>query len=646
MLVLEMTFVLWRSYSNTRKSIFSCRKCNAITSLNEIVSRSFSDEKDNDDQEFINSTIMIENGYNVSELPVVIRKLKNLTELESYEKGTVNNVSDSSSYPLIQDEFNQCMDLRDVFSLINKCTKITPNIALGAIERIYDLEKNPLSLPFDTKNDQNIIFAKGAILDKLLKVVMKTEDTQTILNILKTNSSLIEPYKPKFCDELLLRVTDSKLSIDHLSQFASFLMKNSNEHYTEILDKLWVGFIANEKHINESNIVQIFNILSGLKVSKKMIINLAEQKLSELWPRIDSLSMQDIMGVFIVEKYFSMQSFAVLGNWFYANIHCLDEDTMLDIITKLTRLNYTDDQIEAAVEKYTKLKGPKVTSYILIIGILNYCMQFQLRNEQILDVCCDHYIKKIDSIPHSFLKSFIYPFGHLYYQPPIKNFWNLSEIKLLETYQKISVDDLCSIILSYIYIGKYPLQLVSKVFHPEYVTRINSPHLLQKLYLIDTSLSIECEDYSGPLMPKDQWLQPVVQDVRISNIVSKIKDTIVAIVGENRISTEVLVPNYCSDESFLIDILLHPVGLGSDTFNWKLKITKTENLAILIHLPDHYCSKSDQLIGSQMMKIRHLKVLGFNVVSLKYSVLSQLYMSHKTSDLRKYLEDNIIGKQT
>ncbi|XP_045505209.1 FAST kinase domain-containing protein 3, mitochondrial-like [Colias croceus] len=641
-----MTFVLWRSYSNTRKSILSCRKCNAITSFNEVVSRSFGGEKDNDNEDFINSTILIENGYNVSELPVVIRKLKSLTELESSEKGNPKNATDSLSFPLIQEEFKQCMDLRDVFSLINKCTKITPNIALGAIERIYDLEKNPLSLPFDTKNDQNTNFAKGAILDKLLKVVTKTEDTQTILNILKTNSSVIEPYKSKFCDELLLRVTDNKLSIDHLSELANFLMTNNNEQYTETLDKLWIGFIANESHINETNIVKIFNVLSGLKVSKKTIINLAEQKLSELWPKIDSISMQDIMGVFIVEKYFSMQSFAVLGNWFYANIHSLDEDTMLDIITKFTRLNYTDDQVEAAVEKYTKLKGPKVTSYILIIGILNYCMQFQLRNEEILNICCDHYVKNINHMPHSFLKSFIYPFGYLYYQPPIKNFWNISEIKLLETYQKISVDDLCSTILSYIYIGQYPLKLVSKVFHPEYVTRVSSPHLLQKLYLIDTSLSIECNDYSGPLMPKDQWLQPVVQDLRISNIVSKIKDTIVSIVGEDRMSTEVLVPNYCSDKSFLIDIMLHPVGLGSDTFNWKLKITKNENIAILVHLPDHYCTKSDQLIGSQMMKIRHLKLLGFNVVSLKYSVLSQLYMSYKTSDLRKYLEDKIMSKQT
>ncbi|CAK1540233.1 unnamed protein product [Leptosia nina] len=633
-------FVLLRSYTNTRKTLLSSGKYNAILLNNEVFPRHQSNEKDADIPELINSTILIENGFNVTELPVVIRKLKNLTQLEASDKGTPST-ADSVSYHLIQEEFKQCTDLRDVFSLITKCTKITPNIALGAIERIHDLERNPLNLPLDIKGDNTLYFAKGAILEKLLKVVIKTEDTQTILNILKTNSLVIEPYKNKFCDELLFRVTDNKLNIDQLIDLAIFLLSNiAEEHYNDMLDKLWIGFTANESSIDETNIVKIFTILPGLKTSKKTVINLVEQKLSELWPRINSNSMQEIMSMFISEKYFSMQSFAVLGNWFYAHIHALDEDTLLDIITKFTRLNYTDDHIEAAVEKYMRLKGPKVNSYILIVGILNYCMQFQLRNKKILDTCCDHYLKNMDNIPPSFLKSFIHPFGYLCFKP-VTNLWEISENILIEVYRKIGVDDLCSIMLSYIYVGEYPVKLAAKVFNPEYYTKINNTSLLQKLYLIDTVLSIECKDYLGPLMPKDQWPKPVKQNQRVYNLVEKIKDMIGEIFGKDRVSTGVLVPNYCSDENFVIDIMLHPFGLGSDTFNWKLKSTKNENIALLIHLPDHYCSKSEQLIGPQIMKKRHLEILGFKVVSLKYSVVSHLYMSYKNKELKKYLIESV-----
>ncbi|XP_050681998.1 uncharacterized protein LOC126977281 [Leptidea sinapis] len=360
--------MLLRSYSKTRNSLLLCSKqCVPVKSYNAVYSRFFSDEILDHNKNIINGTILIENGYNVQELPVVIRKIKDLPELDSsLIKKAPEGSSESINYHLIQEEFKQCMNLRDIFTLINKCTKITPNIALGAIERIYELEKNPLTLPIDTQND-HINYAKDAILEKLLKVVMKTEETQTIINILKTSSTLIEPYKFKFCDELLLRVIDSKLSVEQLCEFAKFLTENSKEpKYHEMIDKLWVGFKEKEDQINETNIVDIFKALSGFKVSKKIITLLVEHKLAELWPQINTDSMQVIMDVIITEKYFSFQTLAILANWFYANIHAFNEETMLEILTKFMKLDYYNEQVERALEKYLRFKREKIQSYVFI----------------------------------------------------------------------------------------------------------------------------------------------------------------------------------------------------------------------------------------------------------------------------------------
>ncbi|XP_047509801.1 FAST kinase domain-containing protein 3, mitochondrial-like [Pieris napi] len=636
--------VLWRSYtkSNTTKTLLS-GKCNTILPNNEYLSRNQSNN-DSNSPELINSTMLHEIGYNVTELPVVIRKLKDLSDLNGPEKEVPKRNNKSVNYHLIQEEFKQCVDLRDVFSLITKCTKITPNIALGAIERIHDLERNTKSVTYNSNENyySNVYFAKGAILDKLLKVVMKTEDTQTILNVLKTNSSLIVPHKNKFCEELLLRVMDNKLNVDQLYEFASFLLiNNDDQYYIDMIDKLWVGFTANEANVNESNIEKIFTILHGLKVSKKAMITFLEHKLIELWPKITPDCMVDIMDVFITEKYFSVQSYGVLAKWFYSNIHALHEDAFLDIITKFILLNYTDDQIEGGVEKYMKLKGHKIKSYILIIGILNYLVKFQLRNEQILNICCDHYLKNLNNIPVSFLNSFIHPFGFLYFKPANQRLWDITETILLESYKKVNIQDLCSIMLSYIYVREYPTRLVTKVLHSEYFTKISSSHLLQKLYLIDTALSVECIEYGGPLLPKDQGLKPVLQDQRICSLINRVKQVVFDIFGQNRVSFAVFIPNLCSDANFIIDIMIHPIGLGSETFNWKLKTVKNQNIALLIHLPDHYCTKSEQLIGPQEMKKRHLNLLGFKVVSLKYILLCQLSMSYKHKELEKYMLDSI-----
>lgn len=183
------------------------------------------------------------------------------------------------------------------------------------------------------------------------------------------------------------------------------------------MDKLWVGFVDREHEINGINIALIFKILPGFKASKKTILTLMEQKLADLWHSIKVSGMQEILNTFLQEKYLSLQSFAVAGQWFYFNLHALDEDMMLDIISKFTRLNYTDDVIEKAIEKYMKLKGTKIETQILIVGILNHCMRFQIHNPNILEECSKYFIINGRSVPISFLKSFIYPFGYLNYNP-------------------------------------------------------------------------------------------------------------------------------------------------------------------------------------------------------------------------------------
>lgn len=647
-----MSVVLRRSYLKVKNNVLSIGSSKSSTvpiCVPPFLARHLSEDKTNN-PEFINSSILMENGMNVQELPLVVRKLRNIAEIE--EKSTVENpqrASDNGSYHLIQAEFKHCVDLRDVFSLLSKCTKITPNIALGAMERIYDIEKSPLdAAPMLVESNTNINMAKGAILDKLLKVIIKTEDTQTILNILKTVSNFMDPYKHKFCEELLFRVIDDKLSIQQICEFLSFLINNrSDSQYSEIIDKLWVGFVQKEADINEANIVEIFTILPGLKVSKRTILTLLEQKFADLWSKIKVPVMQEILNTFLEVKYSSMQSFAVVGTWLHKNIHALDEESFLDIVTKLTRLNYTDDHVEKAVEKYVKLKGPKIQSHILVVSILNYCMQFQIRNEHILNACSEYFLTKGTVIPASFLKSFIYPFGYLYFDP-IKGseFWHQAERMLDEKFDKISADDLASVILSFIFVGKHPLELVKRVLSPEYLVRVNNPKVMKKFHLIDTALSLECKDYSIPLLPKDQWSKFTLQDSRVRNIIDKIRNTLQEVAGGvDNYSTCVFIPNLHFDETYLIDIMLHPTGLGSNNFNWKLKSGKNENTAILIHLPDHYCSDNKQLIGPQIMKKRHLRILGMKVVSLEYSSISKFYTSFNTSGLKKYLAASIMNAE-
>ncbi|CAH1639898.1 unnamed protein product [Spodoptera littoralis] len=256
--------------------------------------------------------------------------------------------------------------------------------------------------------------------------------------------------------------------------------------------------------------------------------------------------MQDILSSFVMEKYLSVQSFGVVGSWLCANIHALDEDSLLDIISKLTRLKYTDDKIEKAVEKYMKLRGHKIESHVLIVGLLNFCMQFQIYNEQILNSCSEYFLSNWQVVPPSFLKSFIYPFGYLQYDP-VNNtkFWMLVEKIMNENFDKMTSCDLSSIILSSIYLGKYPSTLVRRMLSPEYLAKVKNADMWKRFYLIDTAMTLECEKYLGPLLPKDQWSKPITQDFRVKNILEKIMEMLTNVAGgQDKLSVAVLYRTY------------------------------------------------------------------------------------------------------
>lgn len=628
------------SHLKASKYIFS-GKYNSQKCLSICGKRNYANDKYSH-PEFINSTILVEDGLNVRELPVIVRKIRYLTD-EPKSSEPVSEPTDSNNYHLIQAEFSQCTDLKDVFTLLSKCIKITPSIALGAMERIFDLEKKSnLPMLVDSRL-MNVHAAKDAIIEKLLKVVMQTEDTQTILNALNAESLVLEPYKYKFCDELLIRVIDNKLTLQQLSDFILFLGTNKiDEKYAETIDKLWVGFLDKQDEINEKNIVALFRTITDFKASKTTVMLLLEKKLWSFWWKIGIEDMQEILNTFIKEPNLSKQSLGVVGRWLNTNIHALTEDSLLDIITKLSRLKYTDIQVEAAIERFVKLKGEKIYSQILIVGILNYCMTFRIRNVHILNGCSKYFVSEAKSISHSFLKSFIYPFGYLYYDPVnSEKFWQTVENSLIETCSKINTDDLLSVLISSLYIGRQPLKFVNIIFGSQFIANIkksnDSDKLLQKLKIIDTSLALECKTYSGPFLPKTESSKSPFQDTRIKKIVQEIKKIVPSVMNNSKLSTAVTIPHLYSDEMYLIDIMIHPDSVNISDVTWVSKSETNEIIGILIQLPEHYCWNSTKLVGSQMMRKRHLRLLGFKVVSLNYIILCKL--SHQKSNLEKYIKN-------
>ncbi|XP_077296511.1 FAST kinase domain-containing protein 3, mitochondrial-like isoform X2 [Arctopsyche grandis] len=549
---------------------------------------------------------------------------------------------------MIHKEFVRCSTLDDVYLLLSKCSTITPNIALGAMERIFKIQDESLN---SRSVDTTGAVPNPDLLQKLSNIIISTDDIYALLRAFNLCVSKNDVYLNIFCDEILKRVTDNKLSIFQVCDVvASFGSNKKDETLSENVEKLWIGLIGREKEFDEKSAIKCFSILNHLKASRKIVLRVLERRMFTLWWQIKSDSVIEILNSFIKNNIFNSKIMPVLGKWMNTNIHTLSEDNLFEITVKLNMLNYTDSQIERALERYVKFKGLNIKLDTLVVAIMNHCSLFKIRNPHILSGCAEYFIINGRQLSPMFIKPVLYPFGYLNFHPSNGlKFWEAVENVLEENFLKISIEDMLDIMLACVYLEKYPINFIPKIFNAHFLDKINSSEnagvLRSKLKLLDTALSLECKAHKGPLLPKDHGAKSYLYDGRVKRLLNHTRESFeIAAGGVDCFSTFVVLPYIYTTNLYIIDVMFHPPGLRSSMLNWNLKKDRNVNVALLIHVPEHFCSYGDTLLGPQVMRIKHLRILGLKVVNLKYEILSRLRMH--TKELNKYIVENIKKSQS
>ena len=207
-----------------------------------------------------------------------------------------------------------------------------------------------------------------------------------------------------------------------------------------------------------------------------------------------------------------------------------------------------------------------------------------------------------------------------------------------------------------------------------------------RLKLLDSALTLECgPKYNGPLLPKDFSAKSVNVDGRIPRFAAVVENSLKALFKNSKCVTESIarVPNMPLNELYIIDLFLHKMPIPPPTsteqevdvlemslqrpsevlrqrFNPRYddvvvaskmatskasgrgsrsKEEEAELIAVLIHLPEHFCSGGRDLIGPQMMRVRHLRLLGCSVMSLSLEKLAELRSQPQA--LLDYLQESL-----
>ncbi|XP_021925496.1 FAST kinase domain-containing protein 3, mitochondrial isoform X1 [Zootermopsis nevadensis] len=634
------------------------------------------------------TTIIMQDGLDIQELPAIVRKVKdvglvslqnclsstnsdyaknegricshtpNISKERNENSENVTHVDNDTETTEIIEGFNRCFTTKGLFLLLETIPdeEVIPLVAFYALKKLIELENNYEYRNASVRNGEEFTenFTRTAVFSRLINTIASGSESTIILDTLKvlsremfgSNSSM---YRDKLCDEILVRVTDGKFDVVQVCEIvrmlASFMDAKNN---AENVDKLWVGLLDKEKEITEKNIMEVFRILPILKQSRKMVFSLLERKSRVVWWRLHGSAVAEILSIILEVKLFSPQMMVILSRWTNTNIHAVSEDDLLEIVRGFCALDYVDSGIAKALERYVKAKSSKVKNAAVLAAIMDYCGRFRLRSEPILKGCEGYIIEHGQNLSPVTIKAMFAPFGILNFQPSDSlKFWYALESILDEKFVQFRPEDAIDVLLTCVYLGKFPLNFVQKIFNPYFLDRLHSyrdvnilRQLRAKLKLFDTAMTLECSQYRGPMLPRDHSANSLWQDGRIHRMINYISEPLADITGGiEMLTTSVVLPHLPTLELYVIDIMLHPSGMGGSTIRFNLRHDCKVYVAVLIHVPEHYCAGGTELIGPQLMRKRHFRRLGMKVAELQYDKLTKLRVHPRT--LQEYLIERL-----
>ncbi|KAK6642631.1 hypothetical protein RUM43_004133 [Polyplax serrata] len=606
------------------------------------------------------SDLLLEDGMVIQELPVIVRKITggHLTDPQEKQKNQVslsmNLVGTTQEREMKEmiEGFDKCYTPKSVFTLLELIppSEVTPSVALQALKTIMKFESDKefkLRFGIYINNKESELQRKQTAVSNLIDIIIKSEENSQLLEAAEllsdefSNQSILS-LRQKLCNEVLARVADDRFNVTEVCISAKILLLSGNQFD---VDKLWVGVIEKQNEINEKSIMDVVRILTHVNLSRPLFLKILQRQLGRVLSRLSGENIAEILSILIEINEFPYTILRYLSSWLRANILNMNEDDLAAVIDGFSDLPSVNENVVRAIEKFMVEKKYEIRNPELVACIMDYCNKYKIRSPPIFNSCSEYFIENAKYMTPIVLKSIFLPFGNLNFHPPnCESFWRVLEEELMDKLVHLYSEDVLDVMLSFVFLEKHPIKFITKIFNPYFLDRLHAMKDPQHIYivrtklkLLDTALTLECSTYKGPLLLPDMPGGLVAQDPRIQRLSDSLMDILPRVLDQDKsFISSVVLKNLPLTELYIVDIVIHPVGRSilfhpEDSWN--------DLTALLIHLPEHYDSSGKYLVGSQVMRKRHLRCIGLNVVDLNYSTVTSLLGDE--AELRAYLKSQL-----
>jgi len=501
--------------------------------------------------------------------------------------------------------------------------------------------------------DQPTSFARAAFISLLVDIICKGRQPAALLSGLASvlrdsHSAEQERYKAQVLEELLICVSDGAFPLRDICQAIHILSSfyQDSKRCREVADKLWFGIVDQGRQMSNDDLVAVFSTLPHLNKSRKVIMRVLEEKSVDCWQTFHTSHVVEILRVLQGLQYdrTGRGFMQMVSRWLAVNIHQVTERELLAVVYSLRHLEYTDRAVITALEKVMKLRGCRIQEPDLIATVSSYCALLRIRSPTILEGIGQYYIEHHRTLSIPQITAMAGTFGQLDFHPPNGfKFWELLESALDMKFNQFQPIDIINILVSFLYIEKFPMNFTSKLFNPFFLDRLHgqtedlvTASRLQ-LKLFDTAMVLECRGYEGPFLPKETAARRIQSDSRVLRCAGRLAAPLAELVGgSDRVGLSTTLASLPLHPLYVVDMMIYK-SQAATLLRFGIHTNNSGNVAVVILAPEHYDRSGQQLVGSQAMRVRQLTMLGFRVMQVNMMKANKLMM-HPVK-LKEYLQE-------
>ena len=426
------------------------------------------------------TALLLQDGLDFYELPMVIRRM---TAAEfpfgsmAYTGAEIHKATD-------QDEtfrlaLRDSTTIQQVFQLLEvPGEKVTQYSAVFALQRMAQLQEHSAT---DIES-----FLQKAILHELWETA--TSDIhglvpETLIALVQCYLQL-SSYDQKYVDcineEVERRIGDATLAVCDLCALLD-LLSVSPRGSQDLVDNLWVHLGSRYKEIDHESIPEVYRVLQYVTPQHKYLLRVLDHQLKNCWWKLQSGDVATVMKTMVLINRHSISTLTSFGKWLFMNIHNVIDSELKCILAAYTHFHYSDPNIMQALERYVKTKVAHMDK-TLVAMVMDHCASRRYLSPTIFDaVARDFQNNGHRYAPHEILYV-LRTYGQLNYLPPNSTgFFLKVEDVLQQKFSQLSAAAVVELLASFVYIERFPINFVSKVFTPHFLARITG-----NLYFLGT----------------------------------------------------------------------------------------------------------------------------------------------------------------